>query len=209
MLKEEEEHKERHLRGVCFCEVVFDGEEREKRQRSRVEKGKAKAVKTGDVGQGGGSSGDHTVDEEQTVINVYGSAEAGPSYPQQGWESELQAAAYEYVRYPIGRGQVQVTASEQASAHVQPQYTAWGGKLSAGQDGAGMKWYPQEHLPLLPPLPLHLRDNPVRTPPRYVPKARSEPTEKGSDETLVELEISEASRQPMVISSDMARPEST
>lgn len=35
MLTEEEEHRGRHLRGECFCEVRFEGEDREERLRER------------------------------------------------------------------------------------------------------------------------------------------------------------------------------
>lgn len=39
VLKDEEEHRARHLAGECQCEVIFEGEDREKRLRSRPRKG--------------------------------------------------------------------------------------------------------------------------------------------------------------------------
>ena len=208
MLKDEEVHKERHLRGECLCEVVFDGEERERRMRPRGGKGKGKAVKTEHVGEGGGdylgqNAGPQDI-EARTRTEANGAVEAGPSCPQQGWESEAQVAAYAYVGYYVGQGQVQLNTPERAHANVQPQHTVWEGQLSAGREGAGMKWYPQESLPLLPPLPLPLGERFTLTP-RYFPKARSEPTEKYSQLGPVEqLETPETPPQPMIVSSDMA-----
>jgi hypothetical protein len=42
VLKEEEEHRARHLNGDCLCEVIFEGEDREKRLRPRGRKGRGK-----------------------------------------------------------------------------------------------------------------------------------------------------------------------
>ncbi|TVY32663.1 hypothetical protein LSUB1_G006916 [Lachnellula subtilissima] len=42
VLREEETHKERHMAGECLCEVIFEGEDREKRLRPRSGKGKDK-----------------------------------------------------------------------------------------------------------------------------------------------------------------------
>lgn len=56
VLKDEERHKEQHLAGECLCEVIFEGEDREKRLRPRSGKGKAKAAH-GEARSGDGSGG--------------------------------------------------------------------------------------------------------------------------------------------------------
>ncbi|TVY54014.1 hypothetical protein LCER1_G002645 [Lachnellula cervina] len=55
VLREEEIHKERHMAGECLCEVIFEGEDREKRLRPRSGKGKEKPV---EKAHGGASSGE-------------------------------------------------------------------------------------------------------------------------------------------------------
>jgi hypothetical protein len=213
VLKEEEEHKGQHMRGECLCEVVFDREERERRLRPRAGKGKGRAVKSERLGEGVGDSGGRSAGwrdiEEQTGMDANVAAEAGSSYPRHGWESQAQFAAYEYVGYYVGQGQVQLASPEHTYAELQPQHTIWEGQLSARQHGAGMRWYPQEHLPLLPPLPLPLGERFVTTP-RYIRKARSEPADKHSHPGPAEQSRSpNVPLQPMIVSSDMARPEST
>ena len=58
VLKEEERHKEQHLAGECLCEVIFEGEDREKRLRPRSGGGKGKGKQADKEAHGGASSGE-------------------------------------------------------------------------------------------------------------------------------------------------------
>ncbi|TVY71235.1 hypothetical protein LSUE1_G005554 [Lachnellula suecica] len=70
VLRDEELHREQHMAGECPCEVIFDGEDREKRLRPRAGKGKEKAGRKEEHGlrrgEGGGrghrSGGGHRHD---------------------------------------------------------------------------------------------------------------------------------------------------
>lgn len=97
VLKEEEMHREQHLAGECLCEVIFDGEDREKRLRPRP-KGKQvkeaikkvrESAKYGEASGGG---------NEQRGRNRYQNVEqrrAGGRHDERGRRSHREEAHYE------------------------------------------------------------------------------------------------------------------
>ena len=68
VLKDEEDHRERHLRGECMCEVIFEGEDREERIQPHGGKEKLKGKGKNDIqkeseGEGDGKDGVYEMEE--------------------------------------------------------------------------------------------------------------------------------------------------
>ncbi|PSS23123.1 hypothetical protein M430DRAFT_17047 [Amorphotheca resinae ATCC 22711] len=195
VLKEEEEHRGRHLRGECFCETVFEREERSRRTRPRPGKGKGKAI------SGGQTSGPRDVEEGGTA-SANTVRETGQGHPHQDRGDPALVAAYEYVGYYIEQSSVQMTDPNQSYAMVVGGY-GLEEQLVIGQAGAGMKWYPYstsappQHTP------------PLQTSPK-ASRAMSVPTTGSPDQWSSEHDYGEDTeqQQPMVVSSDMARRDS-
>lgn len=178
VLKEEEEHRFRHLRGECGCETVFNGEDREKKVRPRPGKGKGKGK--GKVSRGGSTSesyGTRHDSEEATGLEVILAGETGSAVTREEWEPEAQLAAYDYTGYYY----------DQNHTYVADAYDA-GGEVM----GAGMKWYPGEMLAY--------QTNAFA----YYPRAASEPNPKTTDDA--ENNNNLEAQQPTVVSSEMAEP---
>ncbi len=126
VLRDEEEHRGRHKRDECFCDVIFDDEDRERHLRARPSKGKGKAkdsansdVPTAAFTNAGPSDGPPTGPSNTRQSNAgpppnvispaYGMtqntqgpyfAEPAGNNPRAGWNPAAQAAAHEYVGYP-------------------------------------------------------------------------------------------------------------
>lgn len=206
VLKDEEEHRQSHMRGGCSCEVVFPGEEREKK-RSRGGKGKAKAIIDGrnymwpDI-------------EEFSGIEI---STVAPNQTLTRQDMDIRTKLVEYVGYCIRPDQIQLRHPSQTLAATTDGYDLKE-QLVMGQMGAGMKWYPYSSSPPTLRMPRHKA-------PR-APKAMSEPaagchdpgpSESGSSDpglspsgqkSVEEFtgNQEEQQQQPLVVSSDMARP---
>jgi hypothetical protein len=227
-LKDEEEHRARHLRGECLCEVIFEGEDREKKLRTRSGKGKfkgnGKEIIRGENG-GNGTFGHGAIDQgiakgepggcgggrrdigENKSTEHNGVIRMEENCARQSWEEEFLMEAYEYVGYYINNDESQ---SSQGTDPGQSYAMACGGydqqgQLPMGQIGAGMKWYPQDQqYPQPPQLPSAI----VVDVPRG-PRAISEPIGKCNHPgPVTQVQVPAVRTQPMVVSSDMMRTES-
>ncbi|KAF8863440.1 hypothetical protein BDZ45DRAFT_764681 [Acephala macrosclerotiorum] len=230
VLKEEAVHRQLHQDGLCECEVIFDAEERERRMRPRGSKTKGKGrelvqaehihgydreVSSAGEGGGGGLHARHVSEDPRTnPYNTMGGGEPSQHQQQQRstWASDTKLAAYEYVGYYVGNNKRQGSAL----AHVEKGYgfpdggyvheeQLWEGQLRMGQPGSGMKWYPEQSLPVLPGLPAL---PPVPSPstytdrtPRTWQRAASEPAEPSeylSSPAIVLAEVGEVIEVPQV-----------
>lgn len=194
VLQEEEEHKTKHERGECICEVAFDGAERERRTRS----------KPGDKGKGRCSG-----------IRNDSRGHVEPSCLRQDGQPKEITSAYEYVGYRVGLDQVPFAHAKQRTWHPNQhegeqlgfqQHTTAPAQLTIGQSGAGMKWYPE-----LPSVPV---SQVFDLAPTVWQEAKPISTEEPSCESS-ESDSRKPSRhkshefplQPMVVSSDMILPD--
>lgn len=204
VLKEEEEHRARHLGGDCMCEVVFEGEEREQRHQTRSFRAKEKGRevimgehmghKSFDADGEGLGSGQEAIEEQMRMDVHIAGGEAGPSYPRPEWEPQAQMAAYKYVGYYVGQGQLEANEPEQYAMAVgvygiQEQFPV----VPLAETG---EWQKQETSPQ--PLPIfNHNENFGGTP--LGPRARSAPTENHPEL----LQIPLVPKMPLVVSSDM------
>jgi hypothetical protein len=203
VLKEEEEHRCRHLRGECFCEVRFEGEDRERHLRGRA----ANATSQDPI---------HTQEAEQESVQqgaVAGTAgktptiqEASLAFAQQ-WQTHSFLQENHNIGYLHQDEGAQMTDPNQSYAiavgahHPQQQ-------LVMGEAGSGMRWYP--HPPPQPP-PNRPRHKARRAQKATEVKAASnlilappDPSTSGQDaESLVAGPAGEDTelQQPMVVSS--------
>lgn len=237
VLKEEEEHRARHLRGECLCEVIFEGEDRQKRLCTRGGKGKGKGTgreidqseQQGDMGvvdhgafelrtgegEPGGCDGRDDVGEQDGMENNMALVKVEEDVDREGWETETQMAAYEYAGYYVDSGHNQVIDPEQSYAIAHGGY---------GQEGAGMKWYQHEQQyhqfsALSPPATsIDVLENAPRGPRASFRRASSLPTgnygnpvydHPGPVHQVAPVEAPVVLTQPVVVSSDMMRSEST
>ena len=239
VLKEEGEHRAAHLRGECGCEIIFDGEDREKQCRTRGDKGKGKVrnkgngigeqygstngvVDHGKFGQGtaegepggdlwGGRDNEETwgLEDNMQMVKVEDASARG------SWDPAAQMAAYEYVGYYVENGQGQGTDPEQSYA------VALGGggqgQLPMGEIGGGMRWCPnqqQQFYHAQQPQPIPYFDNGVKGTPQgsraaFV-RATSLPYGRFDCPGPVgHVEFRAVLSQPLVVSSDMIRSQST
>ncbi|KAG0650685.1 hypothetical protein D0Z07_2402 [Hyphodiscus hymeniophilus] len=240
VLKDEEEHRARHLRGECTCEVIFDGEDREKRLHTRggKDKGKGKGKEQSRreqlqgfpvIGQGmykqgmamgepggygsggGGGKPGHDTQEYESMEHDMQMVKLDDDLAC--WEPAAQMAAYEYAGYYIEDGQSQGTYPE-------PSYTValgsdQGGQLSMGEVGSGMRWYPQHqqyyHTPQIPRAAVYnaVEDAP-KGPRAATLRVASLPIGRYDNAAHPDhVEALVVPTQPLVVSSDMMRSEST
>ena len=186
VLKDEEEHRLRHKRGECNCEVIFDAEERGRRVRPRSGKGKGKetdvqVLQDGDdtiqgnaSNAGGEQSVRHDPEEDHGGVQHEDTFDIEPrnsDNTRRTWIPEARMAAYEYVGYYVAGAndtEYGVDGNEQmdmntAIAQVEhgygfppgghvPQESMWRNQVMLGQPGAGMQWYSQSQVEMMPPL---------------------------------------------------------
>lgn len=129
---------------------------------------------------------------------------------RQAWEPQAQMAPYKYAGYYIDNGHNGGTDPEQTYAMAFGRQDQ--GQLLMTQVGAGMKWYPQEQLyPQLPqpqPPPANVYNNLIEGAPRG-PRALSEPPGRYDQHGSAAVPAVTEQSQPMVVSSDMMRSESS
>jgi len=214
VLKEEEEHKERHRTGYCACEVVFDADERERRLRPRGKNGKGREKREfiraqGQVRCRAEHGGLRELEEHKD--------RGMESHGQEGWEQRGEAVEYEYIGYRVGQSDVQYRHYvEQGYPHVvqgihDQQHLGGRAQLTAGQPGVGMRWHP-EGVSLTSMLPK--KGFEVVMPFNKDSKAVVEVSKEGTSGSVSEHghKSPEIPQQPMVVSSDMylqVRPYST
>lgn len=88
MLKEEEEHRERHMKGECFCEVRFEGEDRDRHLRARAAN---MAVEGMSQGQGYVLHG-----AQATAPNI---SMMGQGFPQHHWQQQVPFSENDFVGF--------------------------------------------------------------------------------------------------------------
>jgi hypothetical protein len=210
VLKEEEEHRGRHLRGECFCEVRFEGEDREERLRER----------SANVSGEGTRDGQDSVPQDAEVNAVAQIDRADNSdlaFVQQQWLPHGRAQENDYLGYYNQQQGLHMADSNQSYTIAVGAHNNLHGQLMMGEVGSGMRWYP--HPPLLPHLnrPRHKtprgqkpavgksrNSHPGLPDPERVPGGQgaelSEPSPAGGDSEPP---------QPMVVSSGIAGLDST
>jgi hypothetical protein len=122
-------------------------------------------------------------------------------------------------RYPVSGGVGRMDLDQVAAGHgfpvggFAPREYLWEGQMEIGQDGAGMKWYPQQDQANMPGLP-----DPYSSPstrvfdkmPREWQRAKSEPAEEIDHTVSPTIAFAKAitftePEQPVVVSSDMGK----
>lgn len=88
VLKEEEEHRERHMKGECFCEVRFEGEDRDRHLRARAAN---MAVEGMSQGQGYVLHG-----AQATAPNI---SMMGQGFPQHHWQQQVPCSENDFVGF--------------------------------------------------------------------------------------------------------------
>jgi hypothetical protein len=77
VLRKEEEHRQAHKRRECYCEVIFDAEERERRLRPRGTKGKGKGKELSRIDYGGQGAIEGTTEFTGVADVAWGAGVAG------------------------------------------------------------------------------------------------------------------------------------
>jgi hypothetical protein len=185
VLREEEEHRGRHIRGECGCEVIFDGEDREKIVTPRLGrgKGKGKALEGGTFEQ----RGERHASEESGGMEIVLAAEAGTAVTREEWEPEAQMAAYNYTGYYLEHSHPQLANTAPAIVAASDGYTASGEVM-----GAGIKWYPDDVLAY------------EASEFSYYPRAASEPNPRTKASASREVDGNPDNEQPTAINSEAA-----
>ena len=228
VLKEEEEHRILHLQGGCGCEVIFDGEERQKRcpstrgnytgkGRENTKDGQQKDPEVTKYGtfehefseaEGNGHGGGCGYEEHPYLQDSKNIVQVEDDIARGSWGPAAQMAAYEYVGYDIENGQPQNTHPGRSYAVALGCHE--GGQLSMGEVGSGMKWYPnqQQQHHHFPQVRSAFPNNNTEGAPKG-PRAASLPIGRYDyPRPINHKKIPVVLTQPLVVSSDMVRSES-
>jgi len=101
VLREEEEHRGRHLRGECLCEVKFEGEEREKWFKDGLTNQTRDSTSRGqDFVQLPGQ------EKASTLVGTAG--ETYPGFAHQAWVPQGSPEQHDYLGYYFKREDMQV-----------------------------------------------------------------------------------------------------
>lgn len=208
VLKEEEEHRRRHLKGECFCEVRFEGEDRERLLRERA----ANATSQDSV---------HAQEAVQQVVevgtrtNITSIQDASLDFAQPKWQSHGYVSESENSGLFHQQEEIQMNdPSESYAIAVGAHYPH--GQLMMGEVGSGMRWYPRPPplSQLNPPIhkaPMGQRAAVAKTAITSTP-ASPEPSASCQDaESLGSCHVQEDAEpeQPMIVSSYPAVLDST
>jgi len=191
------------MNGECGCEVVFDGEVREKKVRARGGKGNGKGkarVLENEHSSQAAVEGDEKQKPAQSGIEE--PAQMAITEDTASTRGTLQNQTEEYLGYYYSSQDQMFTTSSGTS-------NGYSGQLMINSPGAGMRFYPAETL--------HFQSTTLS-----VPRAlKVQYTASEADKESLSLEPGEAEHdrdvevqgndllQPLVVSSDMARPELT
>jgi hypothetical protein len=134
VLKNEEEHRGRHLRRECMCEVRFEGEDGEKVMREGHTNARVEGTSQAQ------NSVQHTVQENSAAhVQIIGDASQVPVLQQ--WQNYGPVPNSIYLGFQPPQEDIQTTDPNQSYAIAvganNPQ-----SQLMMGEFGSGMKWYP-------------------------------------------------------------------
>lgn len=142
VLKEEEEHRLRHLRGECACEVRFEGEDQEKSLRGQALNGQVEATSHVEL------PASHGIPENGAALFLT-TGDTSYASTQQQWQTHVLLPNSNRLEFQLPQEGIQMTDLNQPytiDVGTQDSQT----QLMMGEDGSGMKWYPNPPPMLVP-----------------------------------------------------------